>query len=593
MQEKRRPSVFAFLARRILIPVLTLWLLCMSLLTWAVARDFYLQLNDSVRDLHSVNYGDEDPVKAQYSATISSYHLSVERLLPIVQSHVSSDHWLYKEQWEVLYGFQSARTVESAETGLRMTSGDSMIFAYDGRYYYVDLDELGGGKAFADQFISNIPSSGITWFFAFDQISFTGYFEGNRFYPAVFRGYSYGLTEVAFSVPDPSREMVTIYPDPTAIYGENYEPGKPFRWKGKVYENAAALLDEAYLETGFGLLGSVIRLQTGGSDPVTTAIYCNPLEFAMVRTSHLWLISAAAVGIYLYWCLRRIQHRLTHPLRYINAAYRENASSLAIYGRSPLQEMYTLGQHFDAAQQDRHEAHNRVQQLQTALDYAREAEENRRRLVSAIAHELKTPLAVVHSYAEGLQAGIAGEKQDRYLQVLLEESEKMDGLVGEMLDYSRLEAGKVQLVPEHFSLSAETVQIFDRLSLSAQQRQLTVTLLQVQEFSVLADKGRIRQVITNFATNAIKYTTIGGNIRVRIFRQQGHGCVEVENDCPPLSQESLDHIWDSFYRADTARGSDGTGLGLAIVKSILTLHRGSCSVKNVDGGVQFSFCIPL
>jgi len=162
-----------------------------------------------------------------------------------------------------------------------------------------------------------------------------------------------------------------------------------------------------------------------------------------------------------------------------------------------------------------------------------------------------------------------------------------------MLDYSRLEAGKVQLVPEHFSLSAETVQIFDRLSLSAQQRQLTVTLLQVQEFSVLADKGRIRQVITNFATNAIKYTTIGGNIRVRIFRQQGHGCVEVENDCPPLSQESLDHIWDSFYRADTARGSDGTGLGLAIVKSILTLHRGSCSVKNVDGGVQFSFCIPL
>lgn len=593
MKPKRRPTVFAFLARRILIPVLALWLLGMSLLTWAVARDFYLQLEEDIWNLHDVNYADKDPVKAQYFATTSGYFLRTKRLLPIVQSFVSSDHWLYKGQWEILYGFQSARAVESSETGLSMTSGDDLIFEYDGRYFYVDLDELEGGKAFADRYISDIPSGRFTIFSIFDHISFTGYFEGNRFYPAVFRGYSYGLTEVSFSVPDPSREMVTISLDPNTIYGQNYEPGKPFRWKGKVYEHAAALLNEEDLETGFGLLGSVIRIKTGGPNPATTAIYCNPLEFALVRTSHLWLITALAVGAYLYWCLRRIKLRLTDPLRYVNEAYRDDDSTLSIYGRSPLRELYTLGEYFDAAQQNRHEAKNRVQQLQTALDYAREAEENRRRLVSDMAHELKTPLAVVHSYAEGLQAGIAGEKQAQYLQVLLEESDKMDAMVQEMLDFSRLEAGKVQLMPEPFFLMAETVQIFERLELAAKERELTVTFPLMQDFCVNADPVRIRQVITNLATNAIKYTTSGGQIRVQVFRHSGYGYMQVENDCLPLSEDALEHVWDSFYRADTARSSGGTGLGLAIVKSIISLHRGSCSVENVDGGVRFSFRIPL
>ena len=595
--KKRKPTVFAFLARRILIPVLALWLLGMSLLTWAVARDFYRKLEIGVKQWVNVRYLEKEPVKSQFLA-LFYIGMDVEPLLPIVlpqhPASIGSDDW-YWEKWELLYGFQGATTVENAETGLSMTSGDCMIFAHEGNYYYVDLEELGGGPEFADRHIGSMPNIFNPVLFFCDRISLTGYFEGRRFYPTSLRYYQLhgGWEEVLFSVPDPDRKTVTFKVDPDTLLGQNYEPGGSFRWKGKEYENAAALLDEEHLQTGFGLLGGVIRFQSYGANPITAVVYCKPLEYALLRTSHLWLITAAAVAAYLIWCLRRIKFRLTDPLKVINLAYSDDDSTLSVFGKSPLRELKILGAHFDTAQQDRHEAKNRAQQLQTALDYAKEAEENRRRLVSSIAHELKTPLAVVHSYAEGLQAGIAEEKKDRYLQVLLEESEKMDTLVGEMLDYSRLEAGKVQLVPEQFSLSSETVQIFERLSLAAQQRALTVTFEQAQEFSVLADKGRICQVITNFATNAIKYTTAGGEIRIQVFRLHGYGYVQVENDCLPLSEESLEHVWDSFYRADTARSSGGTGLGLAIVKSIITLHRGSCSVENIDDGVRFSFRIPL
>lgn len=230
-----------------------------------------------------------------------------------------------------------------------------------------------------------------------------------------------------------------------------------------------------------------------------------------------------------------------------------------------------------------------------ALDYAKNAEENRRNMVSAIAHELKTPLAVIHSYAEGLQTGIAARKQEKYLTVIQEETEKLDALVLEMLELSRLEAGKVTLRTDQFSLQTLTEGVFERLALAAEGKQLQIDLQFGQEFTVNADEARIDQVITNFATNAIKYTPAGGSIRVRVQRKPYEGVAQfvIENDSPPLSQEALSQIWNSFYRADPARSSGGTGLGLAIAKNIIKLHQGSCAVRNTKTGVEFSFRIPL
>ena len=97
------------------------------------------------------------------------------------------------------------------------------------------------------------------------------------------------------------------------------------------------------------------------------------------------------------------------------------------------------------------------------------------------------------------------------------------------------------------------------------------------------------QVVENFASNAVKYTPEGGSIWVQVWKGRDGTWFSIENTCTPLSQEELDHVWDTFYRGDQARSGGGTGLGLAIAKNIVELHGGKCSARNTSSGVVFSF----
>ena len=218
-------------------------------------------------------------------------------------------------------------------------------------------------------------------------------------------------------------------------------------------------------------------------------------------------------------------------------------------------------------------------------------------MTSNIAHELKTPLAVIHSYAEGLKEHIAEGKREKYLDVILAESEHLDNIVLELLDLSRLEAGRVKLARDDFSLSDLTYRVFERLDMAAQAKNLKIEYHFPDDCTVTADETRIRQVIENFAANAVKYTPANGNICVRIAVQRystvarRSATFSIENDSAPLSDEALDKVWDTFYRADESRSGMGTGLGLAIAKSIVELHGGSCSVRNTTTGVVFQFTI--
>ena len=235
---------------------------------------------------------------------------------------------------------------------------------------------------------------------------------------------------------------------------------------------------------------------------------------------------------------------------------------------------------------------NEITRLNTALTYAKTAEENRRQLTSHIAHELKTPLAVVHSYAEGLKEHIAEDKRDKYVDVILSETERMDAMVLEMLDLSRLEAGKVKLARDQFSLGELAKSVFDRLEKAIEAKDLHLTCEFPENSAVTADESRIAQVVENFATNAVKYTPAGGNITVAITRNYRGITFTMANDCPPLSQEALDKVWDTFYRVDEARSGGGTGLGLAIAKQIIELHGGTCAAENTKTGVAFRFTLP-
>lgn len=290
---------------------------------------------------------------------------------------------------------------------------------------------------------------------------------------------------------------------------------------------------------------------------------------------------------------RTLRRKLLDPVRRVSASLNQGWSDLfgLDQGQLAWRESHELVEGYQRAQGELQRRKDETARLTAALDYAKRAEDNRRQMTSHIAHELKTPLAVIHSYAEGLRERIAEGKREQYLDTILSETERMDAMVLEMLDLSRLEAGRVKLTRSQFSLAQLTRDTFQRLQRAVEAKELHVSYIFSDEGLVTADEGRIAQVVENFATNAVKYTPPGGRILVRIQRQPGQVQFRMENESPPLPQEALDKVWDTFYRADEARAGGGTGLGLAIARSIVQLHGGKCSARNTRTGVEFGFTL--
>lgn len=335
-----------------------------------------------------------------------------------------------------------------------------------------------------------------------------------------------------------------------------------------------------------------------GGEPETeyilvTAVRSNPLACAISALRNIYIVTgilALALFLVVY---SNIKKRLVQPVADVVAAMEDGWRNI-YHPENTLAMWYEaekLHTNFAAEQDRRRMKDNEITRLNTALEYSKVAEENRRRMTSNIAHELKTPLAVIHSYAEGLKEHIAEDKRDKYIDVILSETERTDSMVLEMLDLSRLEAGKVKLSRDDFSLVSLTQAIFEKLEMAAQAKELQIEFSFPDDFTMIADESRITQVIENFATNAVKYTPAGGHILVKI--QTGHSgtTFSIENDSEPLSDEALSKVWDTFYRTDEARSGGGTGLGLAIAKNIVELHGGKCSVRNTKTGVEFSFTI--
>ena len=215
-----------------------------------------------------------------------------------------------------------------------------------------------------------------------------------------------------------------------------------------------------------------------------------------------------------------------------------------------------------------------------------------RNFTRAAAHELKTPLAVLRSHAEALREDIDPAKRTQYLDVVLDESDRMAALVGQLLDLSRLERG-VPLKRERVDFAALVRACFDRLSLSAGERDLHVTL-NLTEGMVSGDRARLEEAVGNLASNALRYTPAGGSISVRLENSRGKLWLAVDNDGRGFTPRELSRLWEPFYRGDPARSRDtgGAGLGLAIVRAAVRAHGGTCGAENRAGGVRFWLELP-
>jgi len=326
---------------------------------------------------------------------------------------------------------------------------------------------------------------------------------------------------------------------------------------------------------------------------VVAAVRYSPLKIAVDSLLYVYigLFLILMSGAALLWCV--FVRNLISPIEAFNEAAEQSWGVIHYKQKHESQwyEVRQLNEHYQNTRSEIRKNRDELSRVTAQLQYAQEAEVNRRQMTSHIAHELKTPIAIIHSYAEGLKEHIAEEKRDKYIDVILEEVERTDNMVLEMLDLSRLEAGKVKLSRDDFSLIALTKSIFEKLEMVTQAKELQVEFSFPKEFIITADEGRIAQVIENFATNAIKYSPVSGRIQVQIQTSRRGTTFRIENDCEQLSEEALSKVWDTFYRTDEARSGEGTGLGLAIAKNIIELHGGKCSVCNTKTGVAFAFTL--
>lgn len=242
----------------------------------------------------------------------------------------------------------------------------------------------------------------------------------------------------------------------------------------------------------------------------------------------------------------------------------------------PVRELNTLAAAFNAAQ-DRLEG-----QLERERDFTRSA-----------AHELKTPLAVLRAHAESLREDIDPQKREEYLDVVLEESDRMAALVGSLLELSRLEAG-VPLNVEVLELSALAEEAFDRLALPLEQKHIALSQT-LEETWLAGDREKLREILDNLASNALRHCKPGGTIRVELRKEEGLARLTVENEGEPIPEEDLPQLWEPFYRGDKSRNRDsgGTGLGLTIVRAAVLAHGGSYGVENRPSGPAFWITLPL
>ncbi|WP_194191548.1 HAMP domain-containing sensor histidine kinase [Clostridium chrysemydis] len=230
--------------------------------------------------------------------------------------------------------------------------------------------------------------------------------------------------------------------------------------------------------------------------------------------------------------------------------------------------------------------------LKEEMNEKEKEEEKRKELVANISHELKTPITIIQGNINCVKSGMI--KENIY-EDIIEETNRMNDLVKEMLEISKLESPTFILKKEAFDLGQIFLKEKDKLKAMIKDRNLKIINNEFDEVIVYGDEKRINQVITNLLTNAIKYTPEGENIIVEIVKRNNKEYVfSIENFGVTLDKNEVLQIWDQFYRKEKSRNKKfgGTGLGLAIVKRILEVHKSEFGVESKKNSVKFYFTIP-
>ena len=297
-----------------------------------------------------------------------------------------------------------------------------------------------------------------------------------------------------------------------------------------------------------------------------------------------------------------ISRRFTTPLVQMNRA--ANAMAALDFSQKVQtqgeDEIAQLGRSLNQLSEHLEHAVAELQRSNAHLSRENEEKERidamRREFIINVSHELKTPIALIRGYAEGLREGVAEDPEDRkyYCDTICDEAVRMNEMVLQLLSLSKLEDGREAAEYAPVELATLCAAAVDKVAPLTGERGLQISNA-VQPATILSDADLLDRILSNYLTNAIRYTPDGGTIRLSTSEAPDGGAVlRVYNEGEGIAPAELDRIWDKFYRTDKARSreSGGTGIGLSIVRAAADLLHGRVWAANEADGVAFYLYLP-
>ena len=303
-----------------------------------------------------------------------------------------------------------------------------------------------------------------------------------------------------------------------------------------------------------------------------------------------------AISILAIWFLSQ---RLTKPLEELTdiSIRMSNLDFNAKYESGGEDEIGVLGQNFNKMSKELEQTISELKtannELQKDIEKKERIDDMRKEFLSNVSHELKTPIALIQGYAEGLKECINDEAESRdfYCEVIIDEAAKMNNMVKKLLTLNQLEFGNDQISMECFDLTELVRGVVNSAQLLADKKDAQILFVQDTSVYVWGDEFKIEEVVTNYVSNAINHIDGERKIEIKMQRREGHIRLSVFNTGKPIPEEDIDKIWIKFYKVDKARTREygGSGIGLSIVKAIMESMNQKFGVKNYENGVEFWF----
>jgi len=307
------------------------------------------------------------------------------------------------------------------------------------------------------------------------------------------------------------------------------------------------------------------------------------------------LLSILVGSIFMYLFSRRF----TRPILELNAIaqrmarldfsqkYRVNTEDeIGELGRS----INSLSAQLDMSITELTEANEK---LRLDIEHERRIDEMRKEFISNVSHELKTPIALIQGYAEGLRVNIVEDEDSKnyYCDVIGDEANKMNKMVKELLDLSQIESGYFNLERQDFDMNKLVSRVISKFEPILKENNIHLNVAEEESCLVNGDIFRIEQVLLNYLNNAINHIDERKQLIIKLAKLDGKVRVSIFNSGATIPEESIDKIFISFYKVDKARTRSygGTGLGLSIVRAIQEMHNNAYGLINQADGVEFYF----